>query len=257
MNPEAPWPHLQRLAAATAAAGKALLPRLPVYPRYLQQLLQPAGKSLQQQGERQREWLDGTAGRDSPLVATLRLADAEGLARGSTWYAGAADSVPADGESMSSEVCDSTEQEEEEAGRDQQHAAPPAAGQQQHAQQQLKSSVPRVRRRSAARTWRVALGQDGLLEGCPGPQQVSAEVQRLLHAVLEDGHELDEADMELLFGGEFAGWRAGVRSLHLSASAARSGCAGMWPRGLRSLLQFLAAKLCACRLRLLPCSPGS
>lgn len=208
MNPEAPWPHLQRLAAATAAAGKALLPRLPVYPRYLQQQqLQPAGKSLQQQGERQREWLHGTAGRDSPLAATLRLADAEGLARGSTWYAGAADSVPADGESSAAQVSDSTEQqqEEEEAGRDQQHAAPPAAGQQQHAQQQLKSSVPRVRRRSAARTWRVALGQDGLLEGCPGPQQVSAEVQHLLHAVLEGGHELDEADMELLFGGELQG----------------------------------------------------
>ena len=89
VNPEAPWPHLQRLAAATAAAGKALLPRLPVYPRYLQQQqLQPAGR--QQAGE-QRQWLDGTAGRDSPLAATLRVADAQGLARGSSWYAGAAE----------------------------------------------------------------------------------------------------------------------------------------------------------------------
>jgi FO synthase len=27
VNPEKPWPHLQSLAAATAAAGKALVPR--------------------------------------------------------------------------------------------------------------------------------------------------------------------------------------------------------------------------------------
>ncbi len=27
VNPEAPWPHLERLAAATAAAGKVLVPR--------------------------------------------------------------------------------------------------------------------------------------------------------------------------------------------------------------------------------------
>lgn len=36
VNPEKAWPHLQPLTAATAAAGKLLLPRLPVYPHYLQ-----------------------------------------------------------------------------------------------------------------------------------------------------------------------------------------------------------------------------
>ncbi|KXZ45529.1 hypothetical protein GPECTOR_53g115 [Gonium pectorale] len=35
VNPERPWPHLAPLAAATAATGKLLLPRLPVYPLYL------------------------------------------------------------------------------------------------------------------------------------------------------------------------------------------------------------------------------
>ncbi len=35
VNPEKPWPHLTSLAAATAAAGKLLVPRLPVYPPYL------------------------------------------------------------------------------------------------------------------------------------------------------------------------------------------------------------------------------
>ncbi|KAJ9512994.1 hypothetical protein QJQ45_029203 [Haematococcus lacustris] len=34
VNPEAPWPHLEALAQATAAAGFLLLPRLPVYPAY-------------------------------------------------------------------------------------------------------------------------------------------------------------------------------------------------------------------------------
>ncbi|MGD9603777.1 MAG: 5-amino-6-(D-ribitylamino)uracil--L-tyrosine 4-hydroxyphenyl transferase CofH [Gammaproteobacteria bacterium] len=34
VNPEAPWPHLDELAAATAAAGKLLQERLTVYPRY-------------------------------------------------------------------------------------------------------------------------------------------------------------------------------------------------------------------------------
>jgi FO synthase len=35
INPRHPWPHLARLAASCAAAGFALRPRLPVYPRYL------------------------------------------------------------------------------------------------------------------------------------------------------------------------------------------------------------------------------
>lgn len=68
VNPEAPWPHLRRLVAATAAAGKALLPRLPVYPRYLQQQqLQPAarpGQQQQQELQQPRQWLDGTARRE-------------------------------------------------------------------------------------------------------------------------------------------------------------------------------------------------
>lgn len=34
VNPEAPWPHLDELAARTAAAGFELVPRLPVYPEF-------------------------------------------------------------------------------------------------------------------------------------------------------------------------------------------------------------------------------
>jgi FO synthase len=35
VNPEAPWPALERLGAVTSAAGFELRPRLPVYPEYL------------------------------------------------------------------------------------------------------------------------------------------------------------------------------------------------------------------------------
>lgn len=35
VNPEAPWPQLERLDAVTSAAGFELRPRLPVYPEYL------------------------------------------------------------------------------------------------------------------------------------------------------------------------------------------------------------------------------
>jgi FO synthase len=34
INPRHPWPHLEALAAACAAEGFALQPRLPIYPRY-------------------------------------------------------------------------------------------------------------------------------------------------------------------------------------------------------------------------------
>lgn len=35
VNPEAPWPHLEELAARTRGAGFELRPRLPVYPEYI------------------------------------------------------------------------------------------------------------------------------------------------------------------------------------------------------------------------------
>ncbi len=35
VNPEAPWPHLDQLAAETARFGKRLVQRLPVYPTYM------------------------------------------------------------------------------------------------------------------------------------------------------------------------------------------------------------------------------
>lgn len=37
---QAPWPHVDLLAAATAEAGKLMVPRLAVYPLYINELWQ-------------------------------------------------------------------------------------------------------------------------------------------------------------------------------------------------------------------------
>jgi FO synthase len=72
VNPEAPWPEIERLRAATCAAGLELAPRLAVYPEYL------GG-----------EWVDPAV-----LPLALRHADGEGLARDDRWSAGAQAPIP-------------------------------------------------------------------------------------------------------------------------------------------------------------------
>jgi FO synthase len=74
VNPEAPWPEIVRLRAATEAAGSELAARLPIYPEYV--------------GDLDR-WAD-------PRVATeiLRHAGADGLARDDNWAAGASIAPP-------------------------------------------------------------------------------------------------------------------------------------------------------------------
>ena len=74
VNPEAPWPALDRLARQTAAAGKVLVPRLAVYPAYARD----PGR-----------WLDPAL---RPPV--LRAMDAEGLARPDQWIAGSGSAPP-------------------------------------------------------------------------------------------------------------------------------------------------------------------
>jgi FO synthase len=66
VNPEAPWPDVDRLAGATRAAGLELAPRLPVYPEFLDS-----------------EWLDPDV-----LPRVLRASDSLGLARGDAWSPG-------------------------------------------------------------------------------------------------------------------------------------------------------------------------
>lgn len=72
VNPEAPWPSLESLRAKTALAGKSLVPRLPIYPRYSS-----------------AKWLD-------PLVQPLvrRACDASGLGREDRWMSGLTAEAP-------------------------------------------------------------------------------------------------------------------------------------------------------------------
>ena len=76
VNPERPWPDLDRLAEVTEARGFALAPRLTVHPRFV---------------ARPDRWIDPAL-----HTAVLRAQDAEGLARdndrqglGPVWYSGA------------------------------------------------------------------------------------------------------------------------------------------------------------------------
>ena len=74
VNPEAPWPHLDDLAAQTAASGKVLTERLAIYPDYARDA---------------SRWLDHKI-----EPAMLALAEADGFARGDEWSPGAAMAVP-------------------------------------------------------------------------------------------------------------------------------------------------------------------
>lgn len=74
VNPEAPWPHLEALAEATAAAGRVLRERLAVGPAFARD---------------PDRWLD-------PALATpiRRSVDARGLPIVEAWRAGAGDPIP-------------------------------------------------------------------------------------------------------------------------------------------------------------------
>ena len=74
VNPEAPWPALDHLAQAAAAAGKVLVPRLAIYPEY---------------ARAPERWLDPDL-----RSAVLRASDAEGLARPDQWIAGSGSEPP-------------------------------------------------------------------------------------------------------------------------------------------------------------------
>ena len=80
VNPEAPWPEAAALRAATAAAGKRLVPRLPTYPRYV---LEP------------ETWID-----PGLRARCARAIDTEGYAREDRWVAGASPFAPPTGRSV-------------------------------------------------------------------------------------------------------------------------------------------------------------
>jgi FO synthase len=72
VNPEAPWPELERLVAATRAAGLELAARLPVYPEYVDSA-----------------WIDPKV-----MPRVLQAADSVGLAREGAWTPGADTPIP-------------------------------------------------------------------------------------------------------------------------------------------------------------------
>jgi len=74
VNPEAPWPEVARLSAATAAEGKVLLPRLAVYPEYIDRL---------------GHWVDPQL-----HTAVLRRIDATAYGRSDDWCPGAVSPIP-------------------------------------------------------------------------------------------------------------------------------------------------------------------
>jgi FO synthase len=74
VNPEAPWPQIDRLAEATRSRGLELAPRLPLYPEHVADLAR---------------WVDSAV---APYV--LRASDAASLARDDAWAPGEPGGVP-------------------------------------------------------------------------------------------------------------------------------------------------------------------
>jgi FO synthase len=74
VNPEAPWPEIERLAEETQSRGLELVPRLAVYPEYVAEL---------------ERWCDPAL---APFVR--RAADGSGLARDDTWAPGEPAGMP-------------------------------------------------------------------------------------------------------------------------------------------------------------------
>jgi FO synthase len=72
VNPEAPWPALDRLRAATESRGLELAPRLPIY----------------------SEWISGQWVDPNVLPAVLRASDSLGLAREDGWSPGRDAPIP-------------------------------------------------------------------------------------------------------------------------------------------------------------------
>jgi FO synthase len=90
VNPEAPWPEIERLRMATAAAGLELAPRLAVHPRFARE---------------PDRWADRA------VAPKIRLrSDAEGYARTDNWAAGATTPPPSDSLSPSRERAESPAQ---------------------------------------------------------------------------------------------------------------------------------------------------
>jgi FO synthase len=74
VNPEAPWPHIDTLAKHVREAGRVLVQRLPLYPRYLREVERWTAPGIH--------------------TAILRASDSEGFAREGDWSPGKIKAAP-------------------------------------------------------------------------------------------------------------------------------------------------------------------
>jgi len=74
VNPEAPWPSIEKLAEETSDGGKILIERLTVYPAFI---------------KRSENWLD-----EGMMKNVLKLSDSSNFARQDSWTAGRSVDVP-------------------------------------------------------------------------------------------------------------------------------------------------------------------
>ncbi|MFT5483847.1 MAG: FO synthase [Halieaceae bacterium] len=89
VNPEAPWPNVEKLAAETALSGKYLQPRLTIYPSFV---LEP------------ERWLD-----EGMRTTVLQSIDTEGYARTDQWSPGEPVDPPTDVLSILAQAGDATQ----------------------------------------------------------------------------------------------------------------------------------------------------
>eukprot|EP00892_Ulva_mutabilis_P006881 jgi/Ulvmu1/4565/UM002_0293.1 len=222
VNPGSRWPQLHALAAACTACSRLLLPRLPVYPEYLQEgtkwldaspLPRCAAETPTAVAPHGEPLTPGSAAAVSALGKAMACADAAGYARASTWYAGQADTIEV--------ATEASAQQEllrrlELAGGAVQTAS--STGTQDRA-----TPVPPERQ---AR-WAVRLGTDGALAGCEQPpvtERVQAVLDKLARVRMRlgggadgeglsgtGGGEVGVEDVEVLLGARGASAEAVVR----------------------------------------------
>ncbi|CAI5532005.1 unnamed protein product, partial [Closterium sp. Naga37s-1] len=202
VNPEAPWPHIHELASVTAASGKVLVPRLPVYPSFL---------SLHNQDT----WLDPVV---LPLV--LQLSDSSAYARCQQWAPGTLLPLPPGADGLLTRA----------AGAE---SAAAAEGRGLAAAEAAADAAAKAESREIYGGGCIAVGADGLLMGTERRAHVagddvditpsdkpmrihdvaraSDDVARILERALE-GHSLSEAEIVQLFSARGTDFHAVCRA---------------------------------------------
>lgn len=181
VNPEMPWPHLQKLSTATADAGKHLVARLPVNPSFISD-----------------KWLDSTSGIRSVFAAVNRNSNSFGLYRASCWYAGTPIEIPK--VSTMELVVESVPDEnvKETDGISNQRAV------QQDTRPAVTSMIPSSRRKR----WHISIGTNASLNEIHIPAPSNAILRILDNIMHSKDYELSEEEIEYLFSARGADFEA-------------------------------------------------